>query len=724
MTLLNPILLFGMLFAAVPIAIHLLNRNRYQVERFGGMMFLRQALAVKARRLKLRQFILLLLRCAALALLALALARPVSRPRSGGVADAPTTHIIVLDGSQSMTRGEGAENAFHQAREQALAIVDKMPARDNAQIIWGGQKPTALFPIPTFDKVHIQNRLRSLEPKAESMNAPLALEQAFWAADASRLPRSRVYVLTDGQANGWELADEAVWKRVKEHKTLLRVTPFVYVVTGTAEEREKNVAVTDIQTVSPVLDVFRPARFSCSIHNFASSRQRRRVRFLVDGVLKREQDIDLPPGVTDWQCEHTFDSPGSHYVTVEAGHDRLAVDDRLTMAFVVKRRVRALVIEGRSDENPWQADGGFLRMALEAGAGGTKDGLFDVVTRPQADMDACGIDYLRAFQCVILADVTSVSDFFLFGLERYVEEGGGLLLALGQGAVASEYNRMYKDGDGVLPARLVEIKVYDQRHFQPTFPAGAWEGVVECFDPGRTHHLAQVNVARFWRTLPAENAAVIAHFDGEPFLVSRPYGKGRTMVWTTTINPEWSNVVLTPHFLPLIQNVVMYLSASVTPPVNVRAGQSLFYSSKRPVSGERRDALAPSPAGDKPVVCRVSYPSGEQRGLPLTNQGGEWVGRWDETHEVGVYTFETDDFPTRYFAVRPDPSESDPATLSGPAFESAAQTMGHMMLVSGTTRLSEEIRKETGAREWWQVAALTAVLLLALEGFVSWRWRA
>lgn len=722
MTLLNPIMLFGMLFAGVPIAIHLLNRNRYRVARFGGMMFLRQAMAVKARKLKLRQFILLLLRCAALALLALALARPVSKPRLGVVEDAPTTHIIILDSSQSMTWGEGAENAFHQAREQALLIIEKMPEQDNAQIIQGTQKPTALFPSSTFDKLHIQNRLRSLTPKPASMNVPLALEQAFWAADASRLPRSRVYVLTDGQANGWELDDQALWDRVREHKKLLRVKPFVYIMRGRSEERGKNVAVTDIQTESPVLDVFRPTRFSCSIHNFGSSPQRRRVRFLVDGVLKRERDVSFPPGESELKFEHNFDSPGSHYITVEAGHDRLAIDDRLAKAFVVRRRVRTLVIEGRSDENPWQADGGFVKMALAGGTEGMGDGLFEVVTHPQADMDACGLDYLRTFQCVILADVASVSDFFLFGLERFVEEGGGLLLALGEGTVASEYNRMYKDGKGVLPARLSEVKVYDQQYFQPTFPAGAGKGVLDCFDPVRTHRLGQVNVARFWRTVPAENASVIAHFDGGPFLVSRAYGAGRTMVWTTTLNPEWSNLVLTPHFLPLIQNLVMYLSASVTPPVNVRAGQSIFYSSKRPAAGERKSAPGQDPIGGNPLVCRVSSPSGEQRGLSLTNHGGEWVGRWDETNEVGVYTFETDYFPTRHFTVRPDPAESDPATLSETAIKAIAQDMGEMMFVSGEARLTEEIRKETGSREWWQPMALIAVALLVLEGFVSWRW--
>jgi len=80
MTLLKPILLLGAALAVVPLIIHFLNKTRYRVEPFGGMMFLRSAMRVRAQTLKLRQLLLLLLRCALFALLALSLARPVQRP--------------------------------------------------------------------------------------------------------------------------------------------------------------------------------------------------------------------------------------------------------------------------------------------------------------------------------------------------------------------------------------------------------------------------------------------------------------------------------------------------------------------------------------------------------------------------------------------------------------------------------------------------------------------
>ena len=76
MTPLNPIMLIGFAALAVPIIIHLLNRSRYRVLKFGAMMFLRQAQHERAQTIKLQQILLLLLRCLLLALLVWAMCRP------------------------------------------------------------------------------------------------------------------------------------------------------------------------------------------------------------------------------------------------------------------------------------------------------------------------------------------------------------------------------------------------------------------------------------------------------------------------------------------------------------------------------------------------------------------------------------------------------------------------------------------------------------------------
>ena len=73
---LNPILLFGILGAIIPIIIHLINKKKAVSHRFAAIDFILQTNKRISVKFKLRQLILLILRAFLLAFLAMALARP------------------------------------------------------------------------------------------------------------------------------------------------------------------------------------------------------------------------------------------------------------------------------------------------------------------------------------------------------------------------------------------------------------------------------------------------------------------------------------------------------------------------------------------------------------------------------------------------------------------------------------------------------------------------
>ena len=86
MSFLNPLFLFGLLAAAIPIVIHLFTRRRPREVRFPSLEFLSEVNQSEIRRLRLKQWLLLLLRTLAVASLALAMARPALRGTPGGPA--------------------------------------------------------------------------------------------------------------------------------------------------------------------------------------------------------------------------------------------------------------------------------------------------------------------------------------------------------------------------------------------------------------------------------------------------------------------------------------------------------------------------------------------------------------------------------------------------------------------------------------------------------------
>ncbi|MBM4089180.1 MAG: hypothetical protein FJ276_07095, partial [Planctomycetes bacterium] len=103
MTFLQPYLLFGLLAAAVPVLIHLIHRRQQLTVPWGAMLLLRGVKRLRRKTTRLRYWLILTLRVLALALLVVAVARPLASGRIGStLGGAPDTTIVLLDRSASM----------------------------------------------------------------------------------------------------------------------------------------------------------------------------------------------------------------------------------------------------------------------------------------------------------------------------------------------------------------------------------------------------------------------------------------------------------------------------------------------------------------------------------------------------------------------------------------------------------------------------------------------
>ena len=150
MGFLNPWLLLGLAGVAIPIIIHLLNRFRRRRIDWAAMELLRRAMMMRSRQVRLEDLILLALRCLAIILIALALARPTIR--SSGAkwfgAGEQIGAIIALDGSFSMETRPGVQSRFGRAvalvnaSDPPLIVVRPRPPGDaHRRLRTSGQRP-------------------------------------------------------------------------------------------------------------------------------------------------------------------------------------------------------------------------------------------------------------------------------------------------------------------------------------------------------------------------------------------------------------------------------------------------------------------------------------------------------------------------------------------------------------------------------------------------------
>ena len=80
------------------------------------------------RRMEMQDLILLLMRCATLALLAFALARPHADRFQSALLDGNVNSVLVIDQSASMTAPAGTSTRFELAKQAALRHIDQLPA--------------------------------------------------------------------------------------------------------------------------------------------------------------------------------------------------------------------------------------------------------------------------------------------------------------------------------------------------------------------------------------------------------------------------------------------------------------------------------------------------------------------------------------------------------------------------------------------------------------------
>jgi hypothetical protein len=110
MTFLNPLVLFGLAAAAIPVILHLLNLRKLKTIEFSTLTFLKELQQTKIRRLKVRQLLLLLIRTLIVILIVLSFARRRCAEDFGTSARTPirawSLFSMILSASRSPTSTE------------------------------------------------------------------------------------------------------------------------------------------------------------------------------------------------------------------------------------------------------------------------------------------------------------------------------------------------------------------------------------------------------------------------------------------------------------------------------------------------------------------------------------------------------------------------------------------------------------------------------------------
>jgi hypothetical protein len=211
--------------------------------------------------------------------------------------------------------------------------------------------------------------------------------------------------------------------------------------------------------------------------------------------------------------------------------------------------------------------------------------------------------------------------------------------------------------------------------------------------------LASANVIGYFRSEPSTAAAVLARFeDGSPALVEGRAGRGRVMLFASSLGPSWNDLPLTPLYLPFIHQMVRYAGARE---------ENSWYGLGQTFTVLKGREAAP-PAVDTPAGARLS----ENR---LTPDGDLLV----TAREPGFYRLRYNERPG-FAAVNVDGAEGDFTKLNLQDF--LAGVTGGAGGAEGGASSSNLSKEEVEGRQkvWWSLL-LIALLLLIAESFLARR---
>ncbi|MBE7464867.1 MAG: BatA domain-containing protein [Planctomycetes bacterium] len=669
MVFLNWLLIGGLVAVSAPVLIHLFQRNRVITHEWGAMMFLEELLAERARQIKLRDLLIMLIRMGILASLALALTRPALLMNSGARApDVHTSAVLLLDDSYSMNAGR-AKTAWQEAREQALRYLDTLRKGDDVTVMFGSAAGKGPPPAALFDLERAKEIVRNAAPRHERTDVARALSAALQHLETRHNPRRELLYVTDLQAHGWELEDGARWSFLAGLTRSSRIRPHL-IVASVGQEHPSNLALTGLTPSRSVVDPYAPVTFNVTAANGGPEEAADvAVTFSVNGAPKETRTVRLGPGATESLAfTHKFERPGSHLVAckLRSADDELPDDNELLHSVVVIDRLPVLLVDGDRRTQPLASETDFLRLALSPKD--DEDPTWRTVIESTV-VDLADLRYaeLSKYRVVVLANVAALPGAVVGELERFVVAGGGLLVAPGDRVQIEAYNRdLHRNGAGLLPVAL-------QRRGEPAAPqlvraSGARRdfvrlgGIVtnapalDLFRPEKGQDWTAARVFEHFQTAaPAahEDIRVLATYEnGDPLLIQKTLGEGKVFLLTTAVDTAWSDLPVHPFYVPLMQNLVLDLASAVIPPRNLRVGQSLSFVA----------------TGEDAKAAHVLYrPQEDPLELPARRQGALTVFTYDATERPGAYVVAPEgarpDERIQY-TVTAERSESDLARLA------------------------------------------------------------
>ncbi|MDZ4673561.1 MAG: BatA domain-containing protein [Gemmatimonadota bacterium] len=667
-----PAFLAGLAALAIPVLLHLRQRDRDRPFRFPSLMFLYRIPIRTAQHRRITDWPLLLLRALAVALLVLAFARPlVDRAAAAAAALDVRTVVVALDQSLSM----GHTSVWPAALDSARAVIAELGADDRVAVVFFDDEATVAQPL-TLDHATAVAAIETARPSARGTRYASALRAGRQLLLADGASRGEILVITDLQRSGvtglagLELPEGIQVRAISAAPADRGNTAISGIDVQRIQGEGRGRMTLAARVMTRGLEGPRRVRLDLTVNGRASGS--REITLAADGIIPVAFDpVSLPAGAVR--------------VTVTAAPDALPADDVFHALVPAEDAERIILVspgDAAADETL------FLERALEIG----RDPVMRVERR-LAGMLGSGV--LEGAAVVVLYDVAPPPGTAGNALAEWVRAGGGLIMAAG-----ARLSPRTVEAGGLLPGSL-RGPVDRLNDRGGVFGDVSLEHpVFSPFRAGASGALGSARFLRYARVEPTADAEVVAKFDdGLPALLERKDGEGRVLLVVAPLDTRSGDFPLQAAYLPFLRRLAVHASGRVAAPLWQSTGEAYGFA-----AGVQEPVIE-SPSGE------LIRPASPGPGAAIT------LG---ESGFYGTYAVRVQGEPAAQVAVNPPTREAD-LTPMDPRELLLGVGQETTVVGAGPPATAREVE---GRQRLWRVLLLIVAALLIAETLLASRgWR-
>ncbi len=551
MSFLSPLFLIAVSAIGLPLIIHLLNLKRPQRIQFSTLAFFKELQKTTIRKIRIKKYLLLLLRLLAIACLAIVLARPFLPPglNTSANSQAPSLNAILIDNSISMSRIGEKGPLLEQAKEIVQSIQESSKDEDRfiLQVTNGEAQYTTII-----GHNQLVRRIDDIDISSSGNYTNQRIENLYQILEEAPYENKRLFIIGDGQLT--QFKDQGLPQSPGQ---LISST---YIDLGNVDVQ--NTAITNLESSTNMIGARLPVNLSVTVQNKSDvpiANQFVSLEFM--GELVGQYSLSTEANSSQiFRFEVIPQEVGSSNGRVIIEGDEFTLDNEYFFTIEVPETRKILWI---NEENDLSASlKSYTEVVLEAS--GNNDSQLSYL---KSESEFLGTDEIFEYDIIILDGIKSVPEYAINNLQDFVQSGRGVIFYPSQEGDIRNYNNFLQqfnigDFEGIVGEYASFRPVARGNGFLEDHPI--FTGLFERSD-NEALRIADPDVYYYYKLKPSSSPGgfnIISLNTGDPLIREKRFGDGKLIISAIGNTPGWSNFSVKPLYAPFYYRSLLYVASS------------------------------------------------------------------------------------------------------------------------------------------------------------------